>query len=343
MPRDYYAVLGVSQSASADEIKKAYRTLARKLHPDVNKSPDAQQKFAEVQNAYDVLSDEKKRAAYDRFGEAGLSGAAAAAADGAGRGSAHYSWSNVGGGGPSGFRDLDLDDIESMFDTFMGQRPDAGTRGSKGRTTKKTKARSRTASSGFGDAWGGPSAAAEPEPLQHEILVGFLAAARGGAEQFRLTVNGKSKTIEVKIPPGTIDGSRLRVSGNAAGIDRDVLLTIRVGDHPIFRRVDNPAGPWRDVEAHVPITFAEAALGTTLTVPTLEGKKVEIKIPAGASSGMKLRLRGLGIHRDADKGDLLAVLRIVTPPVGSLSEAQAAALREISEKTPPPRAGAEWS
>lgn len=342
MARDYYAVLGVSQSASADEIKKAYRTLARKLHPDVNKSPDAQHKFAEVQNAYDVLSDEKKRSAYDRFGEAGLSGAAAgAAADGgAGRG-AHYSWTNVGGG-PSGFRDLDLDDIESMFDTFMGQRPDAGTRGAKGRTAKKTKARSRTSSSGFGEAWGGPSAA-EPEPLQHEMLVGFLAAARGGTEQFRLTVNGKSKTIEVKIPPGTVDGSRLRVPGSAAGVDRDVLLTIRVGEHPIFRRVESPNGPWRDVEVHVPITFAEAALGTTLTVPTLEGKKVEIKIPAGASSGVKLRLRGLGIARENDKGDLHAVLRIVTPAPGSLSEAQTAALRDISEKMPPPRAGAEWS
>lgn len=340
MARDFYAILGVNQSASADEIKKAYRTLARKLHPDVNKSPDAQQKFAEVQNAYDVLSDEKKRSAYDRFGEAGLSGSAAAA-ENAGRG-AHYSWSNVGGG-PTGFRDLDLDDIESMFDTFMGQRPDAGTRSTKGRSSKKTKARSRAGSSGFGEAWGGPGAAAEPEPLQHEMLVGFLAAARGGAEQFRLTVNGKSKTIEVKIPAGTSDGTRLRVAGAAAGIDRDVMLTIRVGEHPIFRVVNNPGGAWRDVEALIPITFAEAALGTTLTVPTPEGKKVEIKIPAGASSGMKLRLRGLGINREGDKGDLHAVLRIVTPPAGALSDPQAAALRDISEKTPPPRAGAEWS
>jgi curved DNA-binding protein len=317
--RDLYAVLGVSRSASAEEIRRAHRKLARQYHPDVNKAADAQKKFAEIQHAYDVLSDEKKKGLYDQYGEAGLSGeAAAAGARGGPRG-----WTGPGGNG-GGFKDFDAEDLESMFDTFFG-----------GRTARPGKGRSgRRATSRV-------VAEDEGEPLRHEMLVTFMTAARGGTEHLRLTTGGRPKVVEVKIPAGIHDGAQLRVPGGSegVGIGQDIVLTVRVGEHPLFRR---EAGQPLDLTLELPLTIAEATNGATVTVPTLEGR-VELKVPAGSASGKRLRLRGLGIKDAAGKiGDMHVVIQIVPPAGDRLTPGDRQALEEISAKSGAVRHGAEW-
>jgi curved DNA-binding protein len=321
--RDYYDVLGVSKAATADDIRKAYRKLARQFHPDVNKAADAAKRFNEVQEAYDVLADEQKRRAYDQFGHAGPGFSSAGAATG---GRPHYSWSNVGGGVHA--PDMDMDDLSSMFEAFFGgQQPGVGGMG------------------GMGGARGGKARRARPQPqpqresLEHELEITFMTAARGGTEQLRLQQpDGKSRTIEVRIPKGTPDSTRLRVRAGADG--PDIILRIKVGPHPIFRRTEQGAGPQGlDLYLDLPLTIAEATLGTSVSVPTLDGS-VELKIPPGSASGRKLRVKGQGLEDDkGTRGDLYAVIKIV-PPTANLTDKEAELLRAIAAKSPSPRA--EW-
>jgi DnaJ-class molecular chaperone len=334
--RDYYDVLGVGRSASADEIRKAYRTLARQLHPDVNKAADASKKFTEVQEAYDVLSDEQKKKLYDQFGHAGVSPGAGGPAP-AGGGRPHYSWSNVGGPGGVSGAEFDAEDLGSMFEAFFGERGGhgAGFGGGMGGMGGATRGRP-----GAGKARrAGRTPEAEPAAIEHELDITFMTAARGGTEPLRLNTDGKSRTIEVKIPKGTADGARLRVRGGADG--QDIILRIKVGPHPVFRRTEHGVGPQGlDLYLDLPLSIAEAALGATVTAPTLDGS-VELRIPPGTASGRKLRVRGQGLE-DAKgaRGDLYAVVKIVPPESGQLSAADAAALRRISESGPSPRA--DW-
>jgi curved DNA-binding protein len=343
--RDYYEVLGISKTASEDDIRKAYRKLARQFHPDVNKAADAQARFTEVQEAYDVLSDPQKRKMYDRGGFGAFAGAGEQ--PGPGRGP-HYTWSNVGGG-RVGDADVDLEDLGSMFEAFFGGSPraggggfgDMGGFGGAGRRTgaaKGAKARARGAEPAT------PAAAA----MEHEITVSFLTAARGGEERLRLSVNGKSRTIDVTIPKGINDGARLRVKGGAAGDGSDLILTVRIGQHPLLRRSEFPGQPaiGLDLYLDLPLTIAEATLGAAVNIPTLEGM-VELAIPPGTASGRKLRLRGRGIE-DAKggkggKGDLYAVIRIVPPEAGSLTGADEEFLRTIAAKGPSPRSSSLWT
>jgi DnaJ-class molecular chaperone len=348
MARDYYAVLGVVRNASAEDIKRAYRALARKLHPDVNKASDAQAKFTEVQEAYDVLSDAEKRAYYDRFGHApnatgpGNGRGPGSAGGGAGtRGGGHYTWSGVGGRG--GGTRLDADDISEMFDAFFSGRSaeadeEIGARARGGRGGRRAHARR----------------AAEPEVLHHELRISFMTMARGGEETVRLDVGGKPRSISVKVPPGVADGGQLRVR-NADGHGTDMVLTVRVGAHPYFRRGEDGADAAAralsaDLTVDLPLTIAEAALGASATVPTL-GKAVEVKVPSGTASGSRLRLRGHGLPRrtsateglDSGRGDLYAVIKVVPPKAEDLTPAQREALREIGERGPRPRAGEPWN
>ncbi len=320
-PRDYYEILGIPRSADDDAIKSAYRKLARKYHPDVNKEPDAAQKFNEVQQAYDVLSDASKRKLYDQFGHAGVESGAT------GAGGPRARWSNAGAGQRgSGFdADFDAEDLGSMFEAFFGGR-------GPGRASGRA-ARGR----------------AQPQPasddIRHAISVSFMTAAKGGTENVRLTVGGRSKTIEVKIPPGTPDGANLRVRGGASSDDSsaDLILSIKVGAHPLFRRGEGAElGKGLDLYLDLPLTIAEAALGTTVSVPTLEGK-VELGVPAGAGSGKKLRLKGKGIRDAAGRqGDLYAVLQVVFPGLASITPEERGMLTSLAAKTPSPRAGPEW-
>jgi DnaJ-class molecular chaperone len=335
--RDYYDILDVSRDASQDEIKRSYRKLARELHPDVNKAPDAEKRFSEVQEAYAVLSDPEKRKKYDQFGKAGLGAGFEEAGQayggrGGGRGGT-YTWTNVGGDS-AGAGGVSAEDLSSIFEEMFGGRPGGG-----------------GARSPFGGGrGGGPGAgqrtrarpAQRGQDLRHEIDITFYTAVKGGKETLRLTkhtpAGPREETITVTIPAGVADGAKLRLAGKGhpgpAG-NGDLILTVRVGGHPYFRR------DGLDLLLDVPISIVEAALGANVEVPLYPEGSAEIRIPPGASSGQKLRLRGKGIRNDKGKaGDLFAVIKIVAPK--ELSEADRAKLREIGEHLPTVRTGRPW-
>jgi DnaJ-class molecular chaperone len=331
--RDYYAVLGVARDAGADEIRRAYRKLARVHHPDVNKSPDAAKKFTEVQQAYDVLSDEQKRRLYDQFGEDAVSGARSAGGQEHARG-----WP---GGRPSarqpGTSNVDFDDLSSMFDAmFSGGGPGPKPKSRSGRSSGPRSSRRQYDEH-------------QPEPLRHDLHVSFMTAVKGGVETLRVESAGSDsnakRTVEVRIPAGIADGSQLRVrnpTGQPGG--PDLLLTIRVGEHPIFhRREPSPTDHSKDLWLDVPITIAEATLGGGVTIPTLDGR-VELTIPPGTSSGKRLRLKGKGVCPVGESpGDLYAVIKVVTPGGTDLSEDEKSLLQRLSSRTPNPRSGAGWT
>jgi DnaJ-class molecular chaperone len=314
--RDYYEVLGVGRDSTADEIRRAYRRLARQYHPDVNKSPDAADRFAEMQEAYEVLSDAEKRRAYDRFGHAGV---------GVGRGPGGFG----GGGwrvhvGPEG--GFGGSDFSSVFEELFGGRG-AGP---------------------FGAEAGRPEAEAfrRPAPRRgrdaHETLtVSFMTAAKGGSEQLRVaTAAGPPQTIDVKIPPGIATGEKLRVKGKgrpggSGGPAGDLILTVQVGGHPYFRR------DGLDLLIDVPVTIAEATFGAAVTVPLLNGS-VEIKIPPGASSGQKLRVKGKGLTDSKGRtGDFYAVIQIAADK--ELSPRGRQLLQELQAELKNPRESAPWA
>jgi DnaJ-class molecular chaperone len=182
---------------------------------------------------------------------------------------------------------------------------------------------------------------AAPEQ-EHELPITFITAIRGGTETLRLDQNGKAKTIEVQIPKGVAEGAKLRVKG---ATDGDLILKVRIGDHPLYRRSENKGQPHTGLDLYVdlPLSIAEATLGATIPVPTLEGT-VQLTIPPGTASGKKLRLKGRGIEdAQGSKGDLYAITRIVPPPGGELTRDEADELRKISLRFPGVRSGPEWS
>ncbi|MFC9343967.1 DnaJ C-terminal domain-containing protein [Streptomyces sp. NPDC057020] len=292
MAQDFYEVLGVPRTASQDEIQQAYRRLARRHHPDVNKDPGAEERFKDLNEAYSVLSDPKTRARYDRFGEdfrkipEDFDDRVAAGAGGGFR-----ARGTAGAGGPrvryaTGFGDdfaAEDIDFEDLFGSFFGA----------------------------GAARGGvPGADQEAElPLSVE------EAFKGGRRTVTLAgPTGQPRRYEVNVPPGVTDGQRIRLageggrgSGDAPG--GDLYLRVRIQSHPQFR-LDG-----RDVHVQIPVTPWEAALGATVPVPTPGGGTAKVTVPAGSSSGRRLRLRGEGMPdpRGGD-GDLYAELRVVVPP-----------------------------
>jgi curved DNA-binding protein len=328
MPRDYYEVLGVSRTASDDEIRKAHRKLARKFHPDVNKAADAASKFAEAQEAYDILSDAEKRSRYDQFGHAGVGSAAGGDPfrggnpfGGRGRPGGPFQGGAAGG---ASWSDVDPETFDTIFGDLFGSRR-AGPRG--GRP-------------------GGPNAGGRAHPptvgedIEHTLSVPFGVAALGGSESVRLTLgDGSTQSIDVKIPIGIRSGSKLRVKGKGrpgsnGGPPGDLILVIQVGEHPWFRR------DGLDLLLDVPITIAEAALGTVIQVPLLKGS-VKLKVPAGTASGAKLRAKGKGlVDAKGDAGDFYAVIRIVPPE--SLTDADRAALEAMHARLPNPRSTTIW-
>jgi len=311
--RDYYEVLGVSKSASPEEIKKSYRKLARKFHPDVNKNdPGAETKFKEVQEAYDILTDEKKRQAFDQFGHAGVNSSAAAeaaaAAAAAGRGTGGFRYATqTPGGATVDFGDVDLGDL---FEQMMG----GGGRGRRGR-------------GGAGGGGGGPAGfgrrAAPAEPpaqpgadILHDVNISFLQAVQGTAVDVRLDhPNGSHETISVKIPPGVSENSKIRVRGKGqpspyGGDSRgDLIIVTHVAPHPFFTR------DGKDILLDLPVSLQEALKGATISVPTLDGP-VDLKLPPHISSGKRLRIKGRGVaHRDGSRGDQFCRILIHLPPV----------------------------
>lgn len=325
MPRDYYDILEITRTAAPEAIKKAYRRLAKRYHPDVNKESDASTRFREVQEAYDVLSDPKKRKLYDQFGHAGVQ---AGATDGAGDPfGTHSHHTNAGPGGFSFRFDQsgDAGQFGDLFEQMFGgqRRGFGGFRGGR--------------SAGFGGMGG--TGAIKGEDLEHTITVPFDVAARGGTITMQLSGPGGSQTIDVKIPKAVAEGARLRVRGKGhpsatGGRTGDLILTVKIAEHSYFRREG------LDLYVDVPISIDEAVFGATVEVPTLDGK-AKLKVPAGSGGGRKLRLRGAGLDSTKSaKGDLYAVLRIDVP--GKLTEEQKQAFETLRGTLPNPRRNVKW-
>jgi curved DNA-binding protein len=287
--RDYYEVLGVPRDASEEDIRRAYRKLARQYHPDVNKEPDAEDRFKEVSEAYEVLRDPEKRERYDRLGANWKAGEDVSGA--------------AGFGGPrpgGGFQDVRVDfggggDFSDFFESFFGGRGAGGPRGR---------------ASGFDgfSARGGDQEATVELTLEE--------AARGGRRKISLA---DGREYEVNIPPGVRDGQRIRLAGEGGsgvggGPSGDLLLRVRIKPHPRFR-VEG-----RDLYTDLPVTPWEAALGATVETPTLTGS-TKLKVPEGSSCGRKLRLRGQGMPGPrGEKGDLYASVKIEVPKKPSKEE-----------------------
>lgn len=307
MPRDYYDVLGVSRSATAEQIKSAYRKLARQYHPDRNPGDkEAAARFKEIQQAYEVLGDVEKRRKYDQFGPAfeHMGAGPGDGARGSGQGPFHFRWTSAGGPDVEG---LDPSMMESLFEQFFGGAPGFAS-GAKTRTRSGRR-------SGFSDV-------RAPQDVEQTVEVDFLLAAKGGSIDM---VGPEGQRVSVRIPPGIDDGQVLRVreQGLAGG---DLLVKVRVRPHPRFRR----EGP--DLIVTVPVTIGEATLGGKVDVPTLSGI-VTLTVPAGTSSGKRLRLRGLGLPNPAGgQGDLFAEIRIMLPE--RIDEASKELIRQFMQRNP---------
>ena len=279
--KDYYEVLGVARGADAPVVKRAYRKLARKYHPDVSKERNAENKFKEVQEAYEVLRDPEKRAAYDQLGRDYRPGQQFRPPP---------DWSQrFGHSGSQRFSDL------NGFSDFF--------------------------SSLFGGAADGPPPEADAGHLEVTVEEAFAGIKR------RVTLNegGRSRSVDVQIPPGVSEGQSLRIPGAAGG--SSLVFRIRLRPHPIY------VLQGKDVQIELPLAPWEAALGAKVAVPTLGGT-VELTVPAGSQSGQKLRLRGRGFPG----GDQIVVIKLVTP-AAQTAKAKEAYERMKSEFSFDPRAG----
>lgn len=346
--RDYYEVLGLEKGATKDEIKKAYRKLARKYHPDVNKEPDAAEKFKEVKEAYEVLSDDSKRAQYDQFGHAGTNS---------------QGFGGFGGGAEdfSGFGDI--------FDMFFGggrrRDPNAPQQGDDlqytmtldfeeaifGKETDIKIPREETCNTCHGS---GAKSSSAVETCSHCHGTGQLnqeqntpfgrvvnrrvchyCAGKGKIIKDKCRTCGGSgrvktnKKIHIKVPAGINEGQQIRVAGKGepginGGPPGDLYVVIQIKPHEFFERDGD------NIYCELPINFAQAALGDELEVPTVHGK-VRLKVPAGTQSGKTFRLKGKGAPnvRGRGYGDQLIKVRVVTPT--NLTDKQKELLREFNE------------
>lgn len=303
--RDFYKVLGVPRTASESEIRKAYRALARKYHPDKNPgNAQAEEKFKAVAHASDVLLNKKKRELYDEFGEVGLKeGFNADAFRQYRRGGAGFG--GVGGVGGVGGREVT--DFEDLLNGLRGARtsgPPGAPPGGFG---------------GFQDFMGGEAVQelfrrggkrSRAADVISEITLGFVEAMRGGEREIQLAIPGEPapRLLKVRIPPGVKDGGQIRLRGQ--GIEGgDAVLKIRVSEHELFRRDGD------DLQLNLPVTVGEAYFGAKVTVPTLDGE-VSLTVPKGAKSGSKLRLRGKGVPKADGAGDLIVQIMVRLPESG---------------------------
>ena len=286
MAKDLYQILGVGKNASEAEIKSAYRKLARKYHPDLNKDDkSAAEKFKEISNAYDIIGNAEKRQKYDN-NEIDSDGKPTGFGAGFGGGNYDFGQNPFGGGfKQGGFNNAQGFDFSSIFgDDFFSQ---------------------------FGGAAGGgfkhQSSARKGQDVAYNMRVDFLDAARGAEKQ----VNLGGKNINVKIPAGMQSGQTLRLKGmGSAGINGgengDVLITVQVEEHPYFKSEN------LNILLDLPISIKEAVQGAKITVPTIKGK-VAVTVPPFSSSGEKLRLKGQGIKTKTSVGDEIINLQIIMP------------------------------
>lgn len=310
--KNYYDILGVKKNASAEEIRKAFRKLARKHHPDVNPgNKQAEEKFKEISEANDVLSDPKKRKIYDQVGfysdnidpetaeayaragrNAGPAGSGFGAEGfggfpGGGRNEVHFDFGNMGGeeaGGNANFRDI----FSGIFGGFGGRAEPQG-----------------------------------PMPgtdVEYQVEIPFWTAIRGGTIRLSLQRPGpngmQTEPLELRIKPGTRDGQRIRIPnrgnpGQKGGTAGDLYVIVKIEPHPIFRREGD------DIYVEVPLMPWEAALGAKVDVPTIDGR-AQLRVPPGTQSGQKLRMRGRGVKsamKEGTQGDEIVEIKIVVPKV----------------------------
>ncbi|MGH1343351.1 MAG: DnaJ C-terminal domain-containing protein [Nannocystales bacterium] len=314
--KDLYNTLGVSRDASASEVKKAYRQLTRKFHPDKNPgNKAAEERFKSVSSAYDVLSDPERRTLYDEFGDMSLTQGFDADRARAYKGSQQRAY--AGGGGFPGGAGFPMDD--SMFS-------DVGD----AKATNFDDLLSRLFGGGRVRAGGGAQPRARRgADISGEISVGFNDALVGTTVPLRLdSADGGMSTLDVKVPAGMKDGAKLRLrgKGGAGSPPGDILLTVRVGTHKLLTREDD------NLRLRLPVTALEAYRGGPVDVPTPWGT-VTVKLSPGSQSGQTLRLRGRGVRPAGDKpaGDLMVTLDVRLPEAGDerllelLTELQASA------------------
>lgn len=305
MPTNPYEVLGVSRSASAEEITKAYRKLAQKFHPDRNAGDKAAEaKFKEVNNAYEVLSDPQKKQMFDATGQVGGAGGFPG-----------------GSGGFPGGQQMDPQAAEELFRNMFG-----GAGGAPGGGFDFGSVFGGGGGKRAGGKRGGGRARPQMEDVESDVRVPFMLAANGGS----VSINVGGREIDVRIPAGIEEGKKLRVPASATG-GVDVYLKVLIDPHPYFKREGN------DVLLEVPISAAEAILGAKVDVPTLNGDTLTVKVPAGTSSGGRVRLKGKGIAG----GDQFLVFKIVVP--AKPDDATKKLMEEYARlNTADPRANAGW-
>ena len=286
--KDYYKVMGVARDATETQIKQAYRKLARKYHPDVSKEKDAEARFKEVGEAYEVLKSAEKRAAYDQLGQGHPAGQDFRPPPDWGAGF-EFSGAGTGGAGDAAYSDF--------FESLFGARTRAGSGNGRG---------------AFHPGRG--------EDHHAKVLLDLDATLRGGARQLSLRVPeidaegrlvSKERVLNVQVPKGILAGQHIRLAGQGArahgeGTPGDLFIEVEFQPHPLYR------ADGRDLYLDLPVAPWEAALGATVKTPTPAGT-VDLKIPAGSHAGGKLRLKGRGIPA-APPGDLYAVLQIALPP-----------------------------
>lgn len=300
LEKDYYRILGVEKTATAKEISKAYRTLARKFHPDTNPGDAASEdRFKEISTAYEVVGDEATRKKYDEF-------------------------RRLGGGGGQGYGGFnqrgpqnasDLGDLSDLLGGLFGGAARSG----------------GSSRGGFGF---GPMPGID---LQTQLTLSFEDAVKGVTKTVRLNSDALSDPMEVtvRIPPGVGNGQRIRVPGKGApssdgGDPGDLLVAITILPHEVFDREGN------NLLVDVPITYAEAVLGADVKVPTITGGTVTVRVPPGTASGKVMRVRGRGVKTSSLTGDLLATMTVHVP-VEPNSEERALIEQLAAVSTPAPR------
>jgi curved DNA-binding protein len=308
--KDYYATLGVAKTATAKEIKQAFRRLARKHHPDVNPGDkSAEGRFKELNEAYEVLGDPAKRKKYDELGANWRMYEQAGAAGGPGAGPDAGAWNVPFGAGAApggGFRTMteeemremfgDADPFSDFFHTFFG-----GAMGQDERGGRPRGARARTARQG--------------RNVEQEIELGLEDAYHGTTRRLSITHGGEARTVDVRIPPGIGEGSRVRIPGEgehgAGGAKSgDLYLRIRLAAHPKFERKG------RDLSTRVSVPLTTAVLGGEADVPTLSGKPLRLKIPPTTQNGQVLRLKGHGmpaVGKPNETGDVYVTINVELP------------------------------
>ncbi|MEW6113174.1 MAG: DnaJ C-terminal domain-containing protein [Thermodesulfobacteriota bacterium] len=303
--KDYYSILGVAKDASTEQIKKAYRKLARKYHPDVNPGDKAaEEKFKEVSEAHDALSDPEKRKIYDEFGDEGLR-----AGFDAEQARQYRQWQQFGSrgrrtAGPGYYGDFSFEGgqvryggLDEIFRDVFGTGAGAG-------------------------AAGGPFAARGPRKgmdVDASLEVDFLTAIQGGTTRVTLQKHSaeggppRTETIDVQVPAGVDDGSRIRLAGKGepgfeGGPPGDLFITMKVRPHPVFKRDGT------SLRLELPITVSEALNGAEIGIPTVSGP-VQLKVPKGTKSGQVLRLKGKGVPdlKTKARGDLYVTIRVQVP------------------------------